>query len=587
LWLTGLIGLSAAARFALAYWMPAPWIFADELVYSELGKSFARSGHFAIRDAHGLGFGPLYPLLISPAYAAFENVPHAYLAIKAINSVVMSLAAVPAFFLARRLVSRGWALAAAALAVAVPSMAYTGMVLTENLFYPLFLTAVLAIVRALERPRTGRQLVALGMIAAGVGTRPQAVALVPALLTAILLVAAADVVAEDFEPRPRKVLRRLGAYLPTLLGMGAGLVALIAWESLRGRSVFAVFGAAEGVWHQDYSVSAVGRWFLYHVAELDLYAGVLPFAAFLILSSFLFARDRTLRVFVAVAVSAAFWLLLAVSAFMSSLPEDRHTLLHIEDRYTFYVVPLLLIALAAWLSGRLPRSTRATVLAGVAAGLLPLVVPYGRFIRNDAIPDTFALLPWARVRGSLLVAPPHAVLRVGLITLVLGALFYLLRPPRLPRVVLLLVLLNFLAIMSGAQIRTHGSSAAAAMSIQPNHAWIDEAIGPDAEAVVIWSEHVNPHVIWENEFFNRSVGRIYYLRRPSWEGLPEQHVTVGRRGRLYADDSAVPVSARYVLLDPTITPLRGRLVAVDQTSAMRLFAVDPKETTAPVEIARP
>jgi Dolichyl-phosphate-mannose-protein mannosyltransferase len=573
-WLAGLMTLSAVLRFALAYWMPAPWIFADELIYSELGKSFASSGSFAIRDVHGLGFGPLYPLLISPMYAMFESVPHAYLAIKVMNSLVMSLAAVPTYFLARRLVSRGWAVVAASLALAVPSMAYTGMVMTENLFYPLFLTALLLIVRMFEQPSSRRQLVALGVIALGLLTRSQAVALVPALLTAILAVSVGDAIADGFRPRPTVLFRWLGAYLPTLLTLGVGLVALTAWEAAHGRSIFASFGTAEGVWHQSYSAAAVGRWFVYHLAELDLYAGVLPFAAFVILASFSFSRaDRSMRVFAAVAVSAMFWLLLTVSAFISNVAKyDAHSSSRIMDRYTFYLMPVLLIALLAWVTQRVNRPAWTTAAVGIVAGALPLVVPYRTYIRADAIPDTFGLMTWAVTRGDRLAAPSHIVAQIGLITLALGALFFLLRRPRLSRIAPFLVLLNFIAVMAGAQIRAHGASAFAAQSIQPDRAWIDEAIGPKAEAVAIWSGNGDPHLIWENEFFNRSVGQIYYLRRPSWQGLPEQRLKADTAGRLHPEGSRVALRARYVLADSSLR-LRGRIITVDRRSGMRLYRI--------------
>ena len=49
-WLTALVLVSAAIRFALARRMPAPWIMVDELIYSELAKSFAAGAHFLVRD---------------------------------------------------------------------------------------------------------------------------------------------------------------------------------------------------------------------------------------------------------------------------------------------------------------------------------------------------------------------------------------------------------------------------------------------------------------------------------------------------------------------------------------------------------
>src|SRR5207247_1128448 len=82
-------------------------------------------------------------------------------AAKAINGVVMSLAALPAYFLARRLLQPGLALVVAALTVAVPSMLYTGTLMTENVFYPLFLVVALALVAMLERPTPLRQVVLL------------------------------------------------------------------------------------------------------------------------------------------------------------------------------------------------------------------------------------------------------------------------------------------------------------------------------------------------------------------------------------------------------------------------------------------
>ena len=72
-----MVVFSVGFRFLLALWIPAPWLFADELKYSELAKSFAATGHFAIRDTPESGLGPVYPVLIAPAYALFDNVPHA------------------------------------------------------------------------------------------------------------------------------------------------------------------------------------------------------------------------------------------------------------------------------------------------------------------------------------------------------------------------------------------------------------------------------------------------------------------------------------------------------------------------------
>src|SRR5918999_1142478 len=166
-WLTGLVALSVAVRYGFGRRIVAPWIMVDELIYSELAKSFADSASFAIRgDSVGSAYGVVYPLLISPAFALFDAVPDAYAAAKAINAVVISLAALPAYFLARRVLSQGLSLLAAAFSIALPSLLYAGTLMTENAFYPLFLCAALALVLALERPTPGRVLVLLAVCAA-------------------------------------------------------------------------------------------------------------------------------------------------------------------------------------------------------------------------------------------------------------------------------------------------------------------------------------------------------------------------------------------------------------------------------------
>ena len=87
-WVGLLVVLSACVRYALARRIVAPWIMVDELIYSELAKSFAGTGHFLVRDESTGAYGFVYPALLSPAWALFHAVPHAYAAAKAINSVV-------------------------------------------------------------------------------------------------------------------------------------------------------------------------------------------------------------------------------------------------------------------------------------------------------------------------------------------------------------------------------------------------------------------------------------------------------------------------------------------------------------------
>ena len=197
--------------------MLGPFIMVDELIYSELAKSFADDLTFAVR---GVASSRLRRRLSGPdrpAYAAFDRIPDVYAWTKTINSLVMSLAAVPAYFLARRVAGQGLALLAAVLAVAVPSMVYTAVVMTENAFYPVFLLAALALVALLERPSARRHLAFFAALALAYLTRTQAVVIAAAAVTAPILLAL-------WTPRAMRATLRSYVWLYAVFAGGAALV---------------------------------------------------------------------------------------------------------------------------------------------------------------------------------------------------------------------------------------------------------------------------------------------------------------------------------------------------------------------------
>src|SRR5690349_8847459 len=122
-----LVALAAAVRAALASQIPTPWIFVDELVHSDLARSFEEHGRFLVRGHH-VTVSFVYPALIAPAWAA-RQMSTTYTLAKTINAVVMSLAAVPVYLWGRRFVSVRWALVAAALTLCLPVYVLTGTIM--------------------------------------------------------------------------------------------------------------------------------------------------------------------------------------------------------------------------------------------------------------------------------------------------------------------------------------------------------------------------------------------------------------------------------------------------------------------------
>src|SRR3954454_18612052 len=209
---------------ALTRQVVTPSVFPDEYLYSQLGRSLATTGHLRVRgvDAHFLPV--LQPLLTAPLWLV-HDVGTAFHLIQLENAFVMSLAALPAYWIARRLgVSTGLSLAVAALTVSGPPLLFSGMLMAESFAYPLTLTVVAAAVYALERPSLRAQVVLLALSGVAAFDRLQ--------LAALPICAAAAVVLMGLrERRLRPALREQALLVGSVC---AGFTAAVAYVAVRG-----------------------------------------------------------------------------------------------------------------------------------------------------------------------------------------------------------------------------------------------------------------------------------------------------------------------------------------------------------------
>jgi len=565
-WLGALYALSVTVQLALGLRVPSPWIMVDEVVYSDMARSFASTGHFLIRGVHG-DYGFVYPLLLSPAYAIFGPMSDVYQWARAIDALVMSSAVFPAYLLARRVVRPATALAAAAFAVAIPSMTYVGTLMTENAFYPIFLWFAFALVVMLERPTLRNQLIVLALCVLAFETRAQAVALFAAVLTAPLALAWIE------RGRPRS----LKAFAP-LYGVVIGAVALVAIvEAARGRSPAAILGSYSKTSNGGYHVWPVIRWLVLHIAELDLSLFVLPFAAVIVLVANARHLDRRLRIFAAVVASVSVWLVLEVAVFASQYSH------RVEERNFFYLAPLFLLALLAWIERGQPRPPRAAIAAAGLAAALPGAIPFVSLLNITSQSDTIGLQPWWYL-GDGLAGRNSVALVAVLLSLALGAAFLWLGPRHAP-LLPVVVALGFLATWLPLQLWTHSftrlGSSAYHQGIGAERSWIDAAVGRDAHVGVLWSGG-NVLAVWDNEFWNRSVDRVYDLGGPLPGDMPETHVTADRSTGVLHDAHGHTVSEPYVLTHNSVE-LVGTPVASDPAKHLVLYRVAmPARTTTQV-----
>ena len=139
--------------YAVEAWSrKTPWIFTDELEWTQISRSIASTGH-AARRGDPLYFKSLYAYMIAPAWW-IHSTSAAYSAVKYLNAFGSCRSRrSPPYLLARMLVTKRAAVAVAVGTIAVPAMAYVTSIVTDVLAYPYFALCSWLSVRALREGR--------------------------------------------------------------------------------------------------------------------------------------------------------------------------------------------------------------------------------------------------------------------------------------------------------------------------------------------------------------------------------------------------------------------------------------------------
>jgi hypothetical protein len=531
-----LVGVSAALRLQAAESVPTPWIVPDELIYGQLGRSFWHTGHFRLfGDPVGF-YSAVYPILVGLPLSLADRATGYELA-KALNAVVVSLTAVVIYLWGRELVSRRWAIVAAAVTLAAPSLAYAGLIMTEVAFFPAFVLAAWALARAVATPTIRRQLIALGAVAFVCAVRLQAGVLFAAYPTAVAIEAAL-----------RRDVGRLRAHVPAALGLAVLGLAWMGWQLRHGGSFARIFGAYESAGQGQYDLGNAAHYALYHLGDTVFISGVVPFCAVLVLAWRVAAgqeSDAQVRAYVATTLSVVLWLCAEVGVFAS------RNVGHLAERNLFPVVPLLVLGLVVWLERGAPRPWIAATGAAVLSVALLAEVPWERFTTLDATPSAFTQIPLFKLTPDVnldTVVPLAAV-----ILLVACAV----APRRLLAVGIpaVLLALGAAASVSASRFIAQESRYVQALTLGKQNDWVDaNASGP----VTFVYTQLNPETVWESRFWNSKITAANGFLGVPVVGLNLPSVTPREDG-LVVGAHGQTVRTPYVLSSPYFD-LDGRQV---------------------------
>ena len=536
-----LVALSTLLRFWAATRVHSLWILPDESIYGQLAQSLYRTGHLRILGEDAGFFGIVYPALAGLPLS-LGDLGLGFTLLKALQALVVSLTAVPVYLWARTVAAPRWALVAAALTLTLPDLGYSALVMTEVAFTPLLVLTAWAAARALDRPDRRRQWLLAGAVLFTVGTRLQAVVLLPALATAALAAGG------------RAGLRRLA---PALGGLAALALLWTGWRLRHGGPLRQVLGAYSGAADVHYGAGHALRFVLWHFGDLALLTGFAPLVA-----AILIAREPRMRVYAAVAGSLGAWLVLEVGVFAAG------NVGYLAERNLVPLAPIVFVGLAAWLDRGGPRPRIAVGVACAAVLALVLALPAARLVTLAALPDSFTLVPFLRLRE----AHPHANLDLALLAAA-GAGLLLLALPRRRLWLLPLVLGAAFAATSAwaSSVVAREAQTVQSQTSGPDPRWIDAHARGDAVYLYTGEQYWN--AAWADAFWNRRVRHVYSLNGASVPGGLPQHAVFPRGDGTLAFADGRPAAADYAVVVDGVHPV-GRPVA-DSGNSLVLWRLDP------------
>lgn len=527
-WVVPALALAYAGAAALYGWQAwsqgTPWIFPDETLHARAAQSIAGAGSGSIGPVSGV----LYSAVLSPAWL-FHDPVVSYNTAKLIGALVMPLAIVPAYLLARLYTGRLPAFAAAVASVAIPGMFYSNLLMQEAVAYPFATLVLYVLARGIARDSRPWLVSAFVLALVGPLIRPELVVLPIVVVLAVLI----WIWLGEWATR-----KRAGwTAWHWCAAAAVSVTALFALAAL-GATVSVAWGVA--LQNPDdlirYAALALGP-FSAGVAILPVLAG----------PAVLSRRSTFVPVFVA-AVTAFLVYVAAKEAFLASRQDTYNTNDLLGERNLIYLSPLVFAATAIWAER---RRVNVWALAGATAVLVAIFAAIPYVWAEASAPHSPTVVSISHIVSGL----SHPTVRAALIVAtVLAALVLLLRRT----IVLATAALVIVGWSLTGEVNASNKSLAIGRALVDAQArpldWIDRATR-GAPAVYVGQAKLRAPEILSLAFWNDSLQRLVTLGGEPVFGLIFETKVESADGRL-----SDPARADYVVSDKEVD-VAGQRVA--------------------------
>ena len=477
---------------------PVPTIFTDELELTQLSRAIAETGEPA-RRGEPYGLATLVAYVLAPVWW-LSSATASYAAAKLVLVLAMTATVFPAYGLARMVVSRWPALAAAGAATVVPALAYSSILVEEPLAYPLATVALWLIARVLARPSWGRLAATMAVCAAAAWTRTQLAVLFAVLALGLLWLA--------WESAPGRRWRASWSRWDWAGAITLALGALLAFSALMGH--------LSTSWRNTTFIykDRIFEHATWAVGALAIGIGVLP----LIVGVAALARpkgeprDRETRAFVvtsAAALGAFVWYAGIKGAYVSTVFAT-----YVYERNVIYLAPVLFAATALAFTRGVGRAWAIAVAAVVTlyvVNAVPIVLQYPYYEAHGLAILAFANRELGWSEGEI----GDALVVVSLVALAIVVALRLMRRGSLAFGVLAGI--AAIAVVSWSmttQVYAAEGERILSRQVEQNlpkpFDWVEQETR-GGSVVVLGQQISDATGVWLTEFFNPSIRKVWSL----------------------------------------------------------------------------